>query len=283
MITSYDRTYARSEDTVNTALADGYRVLYHWQRFVPEWLERMLTTNSIYCSSPGSFNDPWDCRPYFNSDLLADPAELEQHVAWAVDLCRRKTQMRAADIERMRQELVADPMRAAELISTISAAMAPEIDRRYRVYCLGPDVGNLLMWSHYAESHSGICLEFSLRNVVMCSALRCEYVPAFPIMRLHDKSEASDLRILLAKADVWSYEKEYRLVAQERSEAIPGADTLLTDGGFLQYPQGALTAIIVGCGGNVGVVQELVQRIAPGIPVKRATKVPNRYELKLEG
>jgi hypothetical protein len=90
----------------------------------------------------------------------------------------------------------------------IPEGLASDIDRRDRVYCPGPDVGNLLMWSHYADNHKGVCLEFSLRNAVMCGALRCEYTREFPPMKAYSEDEADCLRILLAKADVWSYERE---------------------------------------------------------------------------
>jgi len=55
-------------------------------------------------------------------------------------------------------------------INQLSGEMAGSIDEHYRVYCLGPDPNNLLMWSQYADSHCGICLEFSLtwaRNSVL--------------------------------------------------------------------------------------------------------------------
>lgn len=53
------------------------------------------------------------------------------------------------------------------------------------------------------------------------------------MMKFWNNSEDSTLLILLSKSDVCAYEQEYRLVAQERSEAVKGADTLLTDQSFL--------------------------------------------------
>ena len=163
-----------------TAWADGHRVLYHWQRFNEERLRATLQSNRIYCSSPGAFNDPWDCKPHFNSEVLADPAESERHANWAVDLCSRKTFMSQQNLEHMRHTLLSDRVRATELLRQISDEMAPEINRRYRVYCLGPTVSNLLMWAHYADSHTGVCLEFDIAKEIWAAAgfmdtlLRCE-------------------------------------------------------------------------------------------------------------
>jgi hypothetical protein len=40
--------------------------LYHYQRFNPDWIRQILFDRKIYFSNPANFNDPWDCRPYFN-------------------------------------------------------------------------------------------------------------------------------------------------------------------------------------------------------------------------
>jgi hypothetical protein len=265
-----------------TAFEEGHRVLYHWQRFDAEHLAKTLKDLVIYCSSPVDFNDPWDCKPFFNTEILNDPEENEKHVAWAVDLCRRRTAMSETDIEAMKETLRNDPARSTALIRDQSESMEAAILRRYRVYCLGPDFESVLMWAHYADSHKGICLEFSLRNDVMCSALKCEYLKEFPIMKLHSREDADALRVLLAKADPWNYEEEYRIVAQEREHAV-GTGTLITDKGFLKLPKGALVSVIVGCRGDYEKVSKLVQALAPDVKVKRAVQVQNCYALKIGG
>jgi len=265
-----------------TAYQEGHRVLYHWQRFVEDRLAQTLEDRTIYCASPNEFNDPWDCKPFFNTEILNDPDENEKHVAWAAEICSRRTPMAEKDIEAMKESLRNDPARAATLITEISDSLGPTIAQRYRVYCLGPDVGSLLMWAHYADSHRGVCLEFSLRNTVMCSALKCEYLKEFPVLRLHSDEVEDGLRVLLAKADPWSYEKEYRIVAQEREQAIVQG-TLMTDKGFLKLPEGALVSVIVGCQGDFEKVSKLVQVLAPEVKVKRAVRIQNRYALKIDG
>ncbi|MBK6743467.1 MAG: DUF2971 domain-containing protein [Hydrogenophilales bacterium] len=182
----------------------------------------------------------------------------------------------------MRATLLTDRARTADLLNQISSALAPEINARYRLYCLGPDVGNLLMWAHYADNHRGVCLEFDLRNDVLCGALRCQYLQEFPFMKIYENSDEANLLILLAKSGVWSYEREYRLVAQERVAAVKGADTLMTDQSFLQLPPEALRAVIVGCQADYDNIRAFVQRVAPRVKVKRAVRVPNRYQLAIE-
>ena len=266
----------------NTAYGDGIDRLYHWQRFNKERLRTFLRDRTIYCNDPATFNDPWDCKPHFNTDLLEDPAEHDRHVQWALDISRQHNHaMSAEDVARMETQLRTNRQLLAEKVDEISQEMWAAISARYRVYCLGPNVGNLRMWSYYADKHRGICFEFSTRDEVMCCPLRVDYHAEFPVVRAYSTDEVENLRTLLAKADVWEYEHEYRLIAQERCVAAPHT-TLMTDNNYLKLPETALLSVIVGCQGSYDVVQSLVADVAPEVTVKRAERVPNRFELQIE-
>lgn len=266
----------------HTARSDGHERLYHWQCYDRERLRTFLRDRTIYCSNPANFNDPWDCKPHFNTELLEQPVEHQRHVQWAVDICRQYNPMMSAeDINHMEAKLLSDPQFLAATLNQTSKDMRTAFSAQYRVYCLGPDVGNLLMWSHYADSHKGICLEFSTRNEVMCCPLRIKYFNEFPIMRLYSTDEAETLLPLLTKANVWEYEDEYRIIAQEQSNAT-GPDTLITESNLLKLPDGALLSIIVGCQGPYDEVLSLVSEVAPDVTVKMAKRVPNRFELEID-
>lgn len=266
----------------HTACSDGIDRLYHWERFDDAWLRRLLNDRTIYCSDPATFNDPWDCKPYFNTKLLEDPLEHKRHVEWAVYLCRKYNHtMSENDIARMEAQLHADRQLLAANIHKISRDMWGAIAARYRVYCLGPDVDNLLMWSHYADKHRGICIEFSTHNDIMCSPLRVDYFREFPVVRAYSTDGAENLRPLLTKADVWEDEREYRLIAQESGNAT-NHETLKTNNNLLKLPESALLSVIVGCLGPFDEVQSLVAEVDPDITVKRAKRLPNRFELKID-
>ncbi len=266
----------------HTAHSNGITRLYHWERFDDARLRRLLRDRTIYCSDPSTFNDPWDCKPCFNTKLLEDPLEHKRHVKWAVDICRRHNHtMSADDIARMETQLHADRQLLTTTIYQMSHDMWAAITARYRVYCLGSNVGNLRMWSHYADKHRGICVEFSTHNDVMCCPLRVEYFNEFPVARAYSIDETENLRLLLTKADVWKDEREYRLIAQESGNAT-NHETLMTNNNLLKLPGGALLSVIVGCHGPFGAVQRLVAEVSPDIVVKRAERVPNRFELKID-
>jgi hypothetical protein len=73
----------------------------------------------------------------------------------------------------------------------------------------------------------------------------------------------------------------HRLVAQEEAHALsPG--TLMTRDGFFQFSEKALVSIIIGASASTDVIRE-IREIAgsDAITVKKATRVPHRYELAI--
>lgn len=62
---------------------------WYWQRFIPDRLVTLLRDRVIWCGRPADFNDPWDCKPSYNTDLLRDEAERERHIEWYAQITRR--------------------------------------------------------------------------------------------------------------------------------------------------------------------------------------------------
>jgi hypothetical protein len=94
------------------------------------------------------------------------------------------------------------------------------------------------MWSHYANSHSGICLEFANDNSepFIGRSQRVNYLPFYQKAHaIYDDSEVQVDRILLSKAKCWAYEAEWRIIDHE------------TGHGLQHFGPEILTGIILGC------------------------------------
>jgi hypothetical protein len=102
-----------------------------------------------------------------------------------------------------------------------------------------------------------------------------------PVLMVSFQSAATNPVSLLTKSDVWTYEREYRLIAQERGSSTPH-DTLFTDNNYLKLPEGTLTSIIVGCQGPFEDIQKLVAEFAPRVSIRRAVRIPNLYSVRIE-
>jgi hypothetical protein len=94
-------------------------------------------------------------------------------------------------------------------------------------------------------------------------------------------SDDTDLSPFYSKSADWAYEEEYRLVAQEESEAL-GSGTLMTRNGMYQYSR-ALLSIIIGSSATAATAEEISEMArAAGVLVRKAARVPNRYALTID-
>ena len=199
---------------IETTASMKVRWLYRYQRFAPDRLRNLLQTNKVYCSSPDTFNDPWDCRPCFSEGQLEKPEVLEKHIRW-FEQADRKHDPKTEDQHRQMAELLRrSPHRVREMVDEISAGIGSVIDHRYGICCFTTKIDSTLMWSHYADHHKGICLEFATNNDVVCAALKVEYCDEYPFLDLSDDSAEQNLLPLISKSSNWAYEDEYRLIAQ---------------------------------------------------------------------
>ena len=85
---------------------------------------------------------------------------------------------------------------------------------------------NILMWSHYSESHTGFCIEFGrselneLGNWDHCAPVNYdENLPTFKPIEL--PSIKTVTQILLTKSVLWAYEKEWRIIAKKGNQTYP--------------------------------------------------------------
>ena len=267
-----------------TAASRRIERLYHYQRFDRSRLEELLRTRSIFLSDASRFNDPWDCKPYFDFTRLDDPVFYERQVHWFDRVARKNTAYLSNEEFRRRAARLRSDRPFLERMIHDMATVSDEMERRYRVYCLTTNPTSTLMWSHYAQNHTGICLGFRCRNHVFGSAFRVEYSETFPLIDVADDGMEASLLPFLAKSAGWSYEEEYRLIAQEEA-AMNADDTLITRSNMLPIPEGALACIVVGClmlESEREVVRRLIQEHAQGVQLQQAVRVPNHYQLTLE-
>src|SRR3546814_4067144 len=81
-----------------------------------------------------------------------------------------------------------------------------------------------LMWSHYAQQHEGVCLEFSTPENVARNLLRVRYGAdrSIPLSELYawkvEHNADARERVLnlafLSKAQAWEYEREWRILSR---------------------------------------------------------------------
>jgi len=91
---------------------------------------------------------------------------------------------------------------------------------------------HILMWSHYAGSHKGLCIEFARNETCELGdashtvpVLYDDALPSVQPLELQEK--ATTTRIFTTKGKLWEYEAEWRILTHKgnRVERLPGQIT----------------------------------------------------------
>jgi hypothetical protein len=234
----------------------GVDALYHYQLFDPDRLADILINQRVYCSDPATFNDPWDCKPFFDVDIVDDPV---MHQAIAERFIA--TQKGGPHGDPMDDELRRSPKLLKRFLKAFNENFSHEfVPSRWGVYCLGKCADSALMWSHYARNHTGVCLQFRVSGTKFSHAWGVEYQKEYPVFTFGNLTDT--IRILIVKSDVWSYEGEFRLVCP-RDTQEPAHPLLLN--------------------GDYAAIKTLVATHVPHLPVRQAVRAPNKYRLIING
>ncbi|MBA3669995.1 MAG: DUF2971 domain-containing protein [Sphingomonas sp.] len=233
-----------------------------------EWVKRTLLNNEIYWAAPASFNDPFDCAPIYE----VPPRHLRGPMIHRVAQAEGRFANRAERRRRERQ-LARMPNNILEAgIDNIKTMVLQET----AVYSLASAADEILMWSHYSGAHTGISLRFRPRPLLRTFnvAFPVRYTPDRPtvMIGLDERTELLQ-KMLLTKADIWSYEQEWRFVGWREG---PGPR---------QFQAGALDGIILGeriSAANEELVRRWVAaRTGDPIEVLRATLDPHLFQLQI--
>lgn len=178
-----------------------YRSLAH-----PDQLRDILFANRLYWSSPKQFNDPFDCSPV--PTLAGTEAERRAYISRL--LRDHMSGQPRFERQRAKRRMTADSLlRAERQLNRIFDDRLAQVG----VCSLAEEGDNVLMWSHYADSHRGVCLRFKpgKADKDFYLAFRVSYSADRPV--IHVMRSSTDEWVtgaLLTKAEGWSYEREWR-------------------------------------------------------------------------
>ncbi|NOT77614.1 MAG: DUF2971 domain-containing protein [Bacteriovoracaceae bacterium] len=82
-----------------------------------------------------------------------------------------------------------------------------KINESYGVCCFTSNLNDIRMWTQYADSCKGICIEFDSEFGILKDLKKVNYVEAF--------DKFTNKESLLNKHRNWSHEKELRLISEE--------------------------------------------------------------------
>lgn len=87
-------------------------------------------------------------------------------------------------------------MKDPNLVNTLENAHKKRILEETGVFCLSEIPDHILMWSHYADSHTGICIKFEATSHTQFFGLaqRVCYQTTYPILNIIKDSQDDILK-----------------------------------------------------------------------------------------
>lgn len=192
-----------------------------------------LKSESIYFNSSCNFNDPFDC----NMDLKVAPPNCDE-VPSILTFLKEDVGANEAKLEEL-HKLTHDEVAAMGMVlaDDYLKKRIGKIFESKGICCFSATNNNLLMWSHYASSGKGFCLEFDSSCEPFSAIQEVSYVDE-PLSIDYKKVFSNDVLYLLSalfctKSSHWSYEKEWRIFHAEVNK-------------ISQYPTSSLTGVYFG-------------------------------------
>jgi hypothetical protein len=235
------------------------RFLYKYYGFDGKFdktnLEDWIVNSAFRLSKPIEFNDPFD----FHGVMVLEGTD-EQFRERCFNIAKENMPQGSTDEEIER---------AAKFMSRNPAALERQAQERFNrerttagVACFSTEPKTVILWSHYAAGHAGVCLQFDVAHdfPALISAVKVRIVEG---LQLPTMNWITTLRkdigdVMLRKNSWWAHERERRIIQTDQG------------GKYVGLRPEALSRIILGC--RIGTADTefidalLAKRAARGLP-----------------
>jgi Protein of unknown function (DUF2971) len=236
------------------------------------YAEPIITQSLLFFASPHDFNDPFDCQI-----SLSVEASRRAYRSYLHQLAKGK----AFGFNRHQRRAVSAKMDQASFEEAYRRTLKQHSERAGLV-CFSEVNDNILLWSHYAERHSGVCLEFNVAqdDLLGKRTAKVNYTGEYPDLNFFDVADERETvgqltvnqerelaeALYLTKSEHWRYEEEWRSV-----EIAPKSQSFR---GHHHISPRALSGVILGC--RISSIDEKKMRCW----IARSPSRPNIYHAK---
>ena len=225
---------ARMAKLKNNSFLTENRFLYKFMPLVPDneqlvdRVKDVLVKSRLWLSSPVDFNDPFD-----SSIKITISPNIQEQRERINNMLKEKG---VRYTERKKRVLHFARKSESEREKILNNGYQNSL-KKIGIFSFAGKLKNNLMWSHYANNHSGLCVQFERARdfIVLSSAVRVDYSTDYPVAIWGRNFEESLKNALLQKQEQWSYEQESRIIR-------PGWANK-----YLPIKPEAVVGIIMGC------------------------------------
>ncbi|HOX37019.1 MAG TPA: DUF2971 domain-containing protein [Candidatus Brocadiia bacterium] len=243
-------------------------------------VERIFTHRAIYFASPEELNDPFE----FQLDI-DDTATWHEKEEFFKDDFKKKHPYYSDSKFRLKFGEFMRRLGEYDFAGDFRKRLDEMRQGGMGVLSLVRSPSNLLTWSHYADEHRGICVQFTVTDMPHVRFIQdthpVEYAETFPKVNPFRRT-TSELakKLALTKAKCWEYEQEHRLCPIERKGDIMS----LRRSGVGTFPEGFMTGVVLGCRiskEDRDFVFDLAERHPSPVRIFEARIRPRRYALDI--
>jgi len=240
----------------------------------PGFARETLLEQRIWYSKMSAFNDPFEGKYDIQKGLSVHAAialaakykadcdwhEVEEYIRSRVLLPGRNSLVLRNEFETVVRQQVDLAQEQIRNLGVLSLSMVPD---------------SILLWSHYADEHKGICIEFE-RNIdedsgILENSRPVIYSDMYPtpsVDQLVLDPRALTNKVVYTKSHHWAYEKEWRLWKDKGNQKHP-------------LP-GPVKSVILGS--NWQGSQQDIQRVCRDLnaDLVQAKIVKGRYDIEFE-
>jgi hypothetical protein len=199
-----------------------------------------IIQRKIYFNHISNYNDP--------AEVLLDYSYRENYYAYQ----KLKNSCRYPDFDHIIEMIIASKKAVnpkfnkhspSDVENDLPLKIATEIQSKYRCCSFSKSI-DILLFSHYANSCRGICLEFDSSSPFFDDIHEVEYIYSYHKTFIGFISKVHTIKgAYLRKMKEWKYENEYRLI----KEANTFRSHELSNQGYLTtFPRGVLKSVILG-------------------------------------
>ena len=191
------------------------RRLYKYAPFTTNLLSS-LATGQLWYPKATSFNDPFDCavidfQRRFELGIERSNKKIIKRPQAPKTASESERQFTAI-LQSIHNDFLTHRSERDKLVSSMLSEFGSSLQRSladFGILCLTEDPKNILMWSHYAANHTGVCLEFYRANG---SKLKSD---ARPVRYVSSRYQGKGSDLVFDKFVGWQYEREWRLLEKE--------------------------------------------------------------------
>ncbi len=237
------------------------------------WARDIIVERRVYFANPTSFNDPFECRFLFS--MAGTDAQWNEFL--------RRPEVAAANglapgVEPTSQQMSEWKNNAIARAPQLGEAFRKNAKNDVGILCFSERPDDILLWSHYADSHRGVCFGFSVADDPLFAheIAKVTYQTDFPICDYFDQPEDVERIAFSTKLAQWSYEAEWRVIQVRIGRGE----------GPYQFAPATLRDVILGSeispSDRLSIEQFVALAPAPSIALWVAERVQNQYALTIK-